>query len=83
MERTQLAILKTINTDKFFLPLEDLLGKIPNAIGDLKALAEEGYIRPYEKEQFDFQADFAEQLKPGPRLSQKGSDFLVRLQFLF
>lgn len=83
MERTQLAILQTINTDKFFLPLEDILEKFPDAFGDLKALAEEGCIRPYEKEKFDFQADFAEQLKPGPRLGQKGSDFLVRLQYLF
>lgn len=83
MDRTQLALLQTINNDKFYVPLEELLLKFPDAFKDLKALAEEGNIRPYEKEKFDFQGDFEEQLKPGPRLSQKGRDFLIRMQYLF
>jgi len=58
MDRTRLALLQTVNTNNFFAPLEVILEKFPNAIIDLKALAEEGYIRPYEKEKFDFETDF-------------------------
>jgi len=82
MNHSVLAIMQMLDRNQIdhCVPFESITGKF--TIDDLKTLADQGLIRPSEKETFDPQADFEEQLKPGIRLTQSGNDFLFRSRFL-
>ncbi|MDD3364916.1 MAG: hypothetical protein PHU35_06000 [Bacteroidales bacterium] len=86
MDQSKIALLKMFdahNTTQY-VPLEEILKNFPNGIEDLKTLLDLGLISPYDdNEQFDPQADILEQLKPGPKLTQKGANLLLRYRFVF
>ena len=85
MNQSQMALLKAFNAQHTsqHVPLEEILGKYPDAVQDLKVLLESGFIRPYSNENYDPQSDILEQLKPGPKLTSKGVELLLRSRFLF
>jgi len=61
----------------------EILGKFPDSIEDLKELLKTELIQPYNEAVYDLQADVGEQLKHGLKLTKKGADLLMCLQFLF
>jgi len=84
MNQSQIALLKTFNVHNTtqHVPIEEILKNFPDGIQDLKVLLESGLIRPYIDENYDPEADIMEQLKPGPKLTQKGVDLLLRFRFV-
>jgi len=85
MNESQRSILKRFNfhSPNQCIPLEDILKIFPDGFEDLKVLLAAELIQPYDEGFFEPQADVLEQLTPGLKLTKKGADLLMRLQFLF
>lgn len=85
MNQSQIALVnmfKVYGTDDY-VPIETIMEKFPNWNEDLKVLLETGFIRPYAGEKYDPETDIMEQLKPGPKLTDKGQSLLMRSRFLY
>lgn len=85
LNQSQMAIIKMFDAqyNNQHVPLEKILAKFPDALPDLKILLETGFIQPYANDIYDPETDLLEQLKPGPRLTVKGAELLLRSRFLF
>lgn len=85
MNQSQTAMLKKFNFHSInqCIPLEDILKSFPDGVEDLKALLAAELICPYDEDLFEPQEDILPQVKTGLKLTKKGADLLMRLQFLF
>ena len=85
MKESQIVLLKMFNfhNTNQCVSVAEIIGKFPDGIEDLKELLTTELIQPYNEAVYDLQADVGEQLKPGLKLTKKGADLLMRLQFLF
>lgn len=85
MNQSQIALLNMfkVHDSADYVPMETIMENYPNWNEDLRVLLEAEYIRPYASEKYDPETDLLEQLKPGPKLTQKGSDLLLRSRFLY
>jgi hypothetical protein len=80
-----MAIIKMFDAqyNNQHVPVEKILATFPDALPDLKILLETGFIQPYASESYNPEVDLMVQLQPGPRLTVKGAELLLRSRFLF
>lgn len=85
MNTPNIGILQMFNYNNIekHVPIEDILAKFPNGMQDLQVLMEAGLLRPYNDDNYDSAKDLMDQVNPGPRLTQAGSQLLFRSQFMF